>query len=112
MLRGTLKGRVAVGHRMCESFDTVRRQHVVLLCQNQGHSTIVESFREWDRKSKQYHYRKAEPVFQGNYLNDLHVGPHYFLAYSYTNIHTFWANHNSNQIHTVDTQGQIVLPGL
>ena len=44
---------------MCESFDTIERSHVVLLCQNQGHSTIIEVYRELNKKTKEFMYRKV-----------------------------------------------------
>ena len=34
--------------------------------------------------------KKLEPIYQANYLNDLHVTDSYFLAYSYKQIHAFW----------------------
>lgn len=45
----------------------------MLLCQSQGHSTIIEAYRYQDRRTKEYKYRKIEPLFQANYLNDLHL---------------------------------------
>ena len=42
---GQVEHKVVVSHKMCESFDTIERAHIVLLCQNQGHSTILEVYR-------------------------------------------------------------------
>lgn len=36
-----LNSKIVVNHKMCESFDAIELNHLVLLCQNQGHSTIL-----------------------------------------------------------------------
>jgi len=51
-------GKLMVGHRNCESFDTIGDEHFVLLCQSQGHSTIIEAYRYQDRRTKENKYRK------------------------------------------------------
>lgn len=38
---------------MCESFDSIDLNHIVLLCQNQGHSTILEVYREVNPRTKE-----------------------------------------------------------
>ena len=110
--RDNITGRVVVAHRMCESFDSVERDHVVLLCQNQGHSTIIEAYREYNPRSHQHQYRKLEPIFQSNYLNDLHVADSYYLVYSYKNILVFWNTRKNQLPETLETQSSINLPAL
>lgn len=97
---------------MCESFDSVERNHIVLLCQNQGHSTIIEVYREFSLKTKKFIYRKLEPIFQGNYLNDLHLTDSFYLVYSYKDIHVFWNTQKHRLPETLETQSEIILPGL
>lgn len=97
---------------MCESFDSIDLNHIVLLCQNQGHSTILEVYREINPRTKEYTYRKLEPIFQVNYLNDLHVTDSYYSVYSYKNIHIFWNTKKNRLPETLETQSEIVLPGL
>jgi hypothetical protein len=89
-IRDEAKSRVIVAHRNCESFDTISEEHFVLLCQSQGHSTIIEAYRYQDRRTKDYKYRKIEPLFQANYLNDLHLTDQYYLVFSYKSLHVFW----------------------
>lgn len=79
-----------VAHRSCESFDTLGEEHFVLLCQSQGHSTVIEAYRYQDARTKEYKYRKLEPLFQANYLNDLHLTDQYYIVYSYKSLHVFW----------------------
>jgi len=62
----------------------------VLLCQNQGHSSIIEAYRYIEKKTGEPKYRKVEPIFHANYLNDLFVGDKYYIIYSHKNIHVFW----------------------
>lgn len=63
---------------------------MVMLCQSQGHSTIIEAYQYLEKKSQERKYRKVEPIFQANYLNDLHLTRDYYLVYSYKSIHAFW----------------------
>ena len=77
---------VIVPQRMCESFDTMEKEHIVLICQDQGHTTIIEAY--WE--SNMNVYKRLEPVFKADYLNDLWVGKRYSLVYSYNSLHVFW----------------------
>jgi hypothetical protein len=96
---------------MCESFDSLGRDHLVLLCQSQGHSTIVEAFASKGRKGERK-YRKVEPVFYASYLNDLHVTEDYYLVYSYKSLHVFWNTQKHRLPETLQTQSELSLPGL
>lgn len=106
------KGKVVVAHRNCESFDSISEEHFVLLCQSQGHSTIIEAYRYQDRRTKEYKYRKIEPLFHANYLNDLHLTEQYYIVYSYKSLHVFWNTEKNRLPESLETQSEIVIPGL
>lgn len=105
------RAEIVVSQRMCESLDSLGRDHLVLLCQSQGHSTIVEAFASKGRKGERK-YRKVEPVFYASYLNDLHVTEDYYLVYSYKSLHVFWNTQKHRLPETLQTQSELSLPGL
>ena len=106
------KAKVIVSQRMCVSFDTIEEGHIVMICQNQGQSTIIEAYRRSRPDSKGNLYQTLTPVFHYEYINDLHVTWNYYLVYSYNSLHVFWNTQRNRLPETFTTQSQIPIDGL
>ena len=74
-----------------------------MICQ-QGGSFIVESYRYLDKKTSTYKYRKFQPIFNANYINDIHVTDEYYLVYSYKALKIFWNTEKNKLPETLETQ--------
>lgn len=105
-------GKIIVSQRNCEAFDSVESNHYVLLCQLQGYSVIIEAYEYFEKKSNERKYKKIEPIFRANYLNDLHLTEKYYMIYSHKSIHVFWNTKNNKLPETLDTQSELSVPGL